>query len=67
MVANIRATRDVAVHELTKKGAIRKTLFVREVSMFLSVLKRALFLIQGRDNFGREGDGLANAMIIESN
>ena len=42
MVANIWATRDVGIHELTKKGATRKTLLVREISMFLSVLKKQI-------------------------
>ena len=46
MVANIRATRNVGIHELTKKGAIGEPLFVSEVGMFLGVLEGALFLVQ---------------------
>ena len=46
MVPNVRATRHISIHELTKKGSVRETLFVREVSMLLGVLEGALFLVQ---------------------
>ena len=45
MIADMRATRNIGVHELTKKGAIGEALFGSKVGMFLGVFKGSLFLV----------------------